>query len=143
MAFHSSATNLVNGDTNSAYDIFVHDRETGKTTRVSVRTNGVQGDGNSYYPSISSDGRYVAFYSYATNLVNGDTNDVYDIFVHDRQTGETRRVSVRTNGVQGDGNSAYPSISGGRYVAYESEATNLVNKDTNGFSDIFVTELSI
>ena len=139
VAFESLASNLVNKDTNSAYDIFVHDRETGETRRVSVRTNGKQGDGGSCNPSISSDGRYVAFYSIATNLVNKDTNGVYDIFLHDRETGKTRRVSIRTNGVQGDSDSYYPSISSdGRYVAFESIATNLVNGDTNGVSDIFV-----
>ena len=143
VAFESYAANLVNGDTNGASDIFIHDRQTGETRRVSVRTNGAQGDGNSYYPSISSDGRYVAFYSYATNLANGDTNGASDVFVHDRQTGETRRVSVRTNGKQGDYYSYYPSISSdGRYVAFDSLATNLVNKDTNGARDIFVAELS-
>ena len=143
VSFYSNAKNLVNGDTNDRSDIFVHDRETGKTTRVSVRTNGVQGDSRSYHPSISSDGRYVAFDSIASNLVNKDTNGYWDIFVHDRETGKTTRVSVRTNGVQGDGGSNFPSISSdGRYVAFYSYATNLVNGDTNGVSDTFVTELS-
>ena len=139
VAFYSRATNLVNKDTNGKRDVFVHDRQTGKTTRVSVRTNGVQGDGDSYSSAISSDGRYVTFESYATNLVNKDTNGAYDIFVHDRQTGKTKRVSVRTNGVQGDNDSCEPSISSdGRYVAFDSFATNLVNRDTNGAYDIFV-----
>ena len=144
VAFYSGATNLVNGDTNGVYDIFVHDRETGKTSRVSVDTNGKQANDYSEFPSISLDGSYVAFHSAATNLVNKDTNGVYDIFVHERQTGEIGRVSVRTNGVQGDDNSFYPSISSdGMYVAFQSSATNLVNGDTNGKVDIFVTELNI
>ena len=144
VAFESLATNLVNKDTNLAYDIFVHDRETGETRRVSVRTNGKQGDNHSHDPSISSDGRYVAFRSWATNLVNNDTNVKCDIFVHDRETGETRRVSVRTNGKQGDGSSYDSSISSdGHYVAFYSFAPNLVNGDTNGVRDIFVAEIDI
>ncbi len=139
MAFESGATNLVSGDTNGKTDVFVHDRQTGQTTRVSVRSDGTQGNGNSEEPFISTDGRYVAFDSEATNLVSGDTNGTWDVFVHDRQTGQTTRVSVRSNGTQGNGASGLPSIStDGRYVAFESGATNLVSGDTNGKTDIFV-----
>jgi Tol biopolymer transport system component len=139
VAFHSSATNLVAGDTNGAWDVFVHDTVTGETTRVSVDSSGKQGDGVSYNPSISSDGRFVAFRSYATNLVAGDTNGAWDVFVHDTVTGETSRVSVDSSGNQGDGHSASTSISSdGRYVAFDSEASNLVAGDTNGAADIFV-----
>ena len=74
MAFYSVATNLVSGDTNGADDIFVHDRQTGTTERVSVATGGTEATGDSYTPAISADGRFVAFYSDATNLVSGDTN---------------------------------------------------------------------
>ncbi|MFN8487764.1 MAG: Ig-like domain-containing protein [Caldilineaceae bacterium] len=141
VAFDSSASNLVSGDTNGVSDIFVHDRQTGETSRVSVATNGAQSDNRSYYASISADGRYVAFESSAGNLVSGDTNGWDDIFVHDRQTGETSRVSVATNGTQGDYLSAWPSISAdGRYVAFLSRASNLVSGDTNGASDIFVRD---
>jgi hypothetical protein len=143
VAFQSGASNLVSGDTNSTDDIFVHDRQTGATTRVSVRSNGAQVNGGSSSPAISGDGRFVAFYSEASNLLNGDTNGCGDIFVHDRQTGQTTRVSVSSSGVEE--NAPPPddyfvvSISGdGRYVAFYSDATNLVNGDTNGETDIFV-----
>jgi Tol biopolymer transport system component len=139
VAFTSGSTNLVNGDTNGRDDVFVRDRQTGQTTRVSIKTGGEQGNGQSNSPSISADGRYVAFASVATNLVAGDTNTFSDIFVHDRQTGQTTRVSVKTGGEQGSGNSENPSISAdGRYVTFESTATNLADGDTNGLRDIFV-----
>ncbi|MDD1720003.1 MAG: hypothetical protein LUQ25_08090 [Methanoregulaceae archaeon] len=139
VAFESAATNLVAGDTNGAWDVFVHDRQTGATTRVSVRSNGNQGNDDSYDPSISADGRFLAFYSGAANLVAGDTNGVYDVFVHDRDTGATKRISVRSNGNQGDSYSVRPAISSnGRYVAFDSGATNLVAGDTNEEYDVFL-----
>jgi Tol biopolymer transport system component len=139
VAFESHATNLVSGDTNSRHDVFVHDRETGETTRVSVASDGTQGDSASYRPSISAGGRYVAFYSHATNLVASDDNGASDVFVHDRQTGETRRVSLISDGTQGDGGSYAPSISAfGDYVAFDSDATNLVQGDTNNLKDVFL-----
>jgi hypothetical protein len=139
VAFQSSASNLVAGDTNLAYDVFVHDRTTGATTRVSVATDGTQGNSNSAYPNPSADGRFVAFVSLASNLVAGDTNGVEDIFVHDRTTGATTRVSVATDGSQGNGYSAGSHISAdGRFVAFDSRASNLVAGDTNGTSDVFV-----
>jgi Tol biopolymer transport system component len=140
VAFASYASNLVPGDTNGVMDVFVHDRLTGQTTRVSVASDGTQGNGESRYPSISADGRYVAFMSYASNLVPGDTNGKADVFVHDRLTGQTTRVSVASDGTQGNGDSwGWPSISAdGRYVAFESSASNLVPGDTNGRADIFV-----
>jgi len=139
VAFRSAANNLVPGDTNSWPDIFVHDRQTGQTSRVSLATDGMQGNGDSNWPSISDDGRYVAFYSEASNLTLDDTNDVEDVFVHDRQTGETSRISVATDGTQGNSLSGDPSISAdGRYVAFASLASNLTPGDTNGEPDIFV-----
>jgi len=141
VAFCSSASNLVPGDTNDREDVFVHDRLTGTTERVSVSSDGEEGNGDSgtFRPSISADGRYVAFVSCASNLVPGDTNWAWDIFVHDRLTGVTERVSVSSAGEQGDGDSGYPSISAeGRYVAFESGAYNLVPGDTNWTCDIFV-----
>jgi Tol biopolymer transport system component len=139
VAFESGATNLVEGDTNVTEDIFVRDRQTGDTTRVSVASDDTQGDGESYSPSISADGRYVAFDSEATNLVAGDTNGTVDVFVRDRQTGDTTRASVASGGTQGDGGSYFPSISAlGDYVAFASEATNLVEGDSNGWPDVFV-----
>ncbi len=141
VAFYSIASNLVPGDTNGTWDVFVHDTVSGVTTRVSVDSNGVQGnDYSGATPSITADGRYVAFWSLATNLVSGDTNGYGDVFVHDRLSSTTTRVSVDSNGVQGDLNSTTPSISSdGRYVAFQSYATNLAPGDTNpGFSDVFV-----
>ncbi|MEW6741770.1 MAG: calcium-binding protein [Planctomycetota bacterium] len=139
VAFDSAASNLVPGDTNSTYDVFVHDRQTGQTTCVSVDSSGVQGNASSSFPSISADGRCVAFYSWAWNLVPGDTNWKFDVFAHDRQTGQTSRVSVDSSGVQGNNESMYPSISAdGRYVAFGSSASNLVPGDTNGSADTFL-----
>jgi Tol biopolymer transport system component len=144
VAFESGASNLVSGDTNGWSDIFVKDTVSGTTTRVSVDSNGVQGNQSSDLPSISADGRHVAFQSYATNLVAGDTNGpgIYDVFVHDMVDSSTVRVSVDSNGLEGNGVSGGPSISGdGRYVAFWSQATNLVPGDTNGFRDIFVHDI--
>ena len=139
VAFYSSASNLVPDDTNLTGDIFVHDRDTGITTRVSVASGGAQANDESWYPAISGDGRYVAFISNASNLVPDDTNLVQDIFVHDINTGSTTRVSVATSGAQATGASWYPSITTeGRYVAFSSYASNLVTGDANGFQDIFV-----
>jgi WD40 repeat protein len=142
VAFSSSADNLVEDDTNGVQDVFVHDRVTGETTRVSVASDGTQANGACATIgcwcirsglSISADGRYVAFHSDATNLVEGDTNGFTDIFVHDRLTGETTVVSVSSDGTQGNGGSSIPSISAdGRYVAFRSDATNLVKGVTNG-----------
>lgn len=137
--FSSSANNLVSGDTNVRPDVFVYDRQTGQTTRVSVASNGAQGNEGSISPSISADGRYVAFTSYASNLVNGDTNGYPDVFVYDWQTGQTTRVSVSSNGTQGNWTSNDPSISSdGRYVIFGSVARNLVSGDTNNYWDVFV-----
>jgi ribosomal protein L14 len=110
------------------------------TRRVSVGTDGTQGNGDSSSPSISADGRYVAFRSNASNLVSGDTNgNTGDIFVYDTVANTTRRVSVDDNGTQGNSFSYSPSISAdGRYVAFDSDASNLVSGDTNNTSDIFV-----
>jgi tricorn protease-like protein len=141
VGFETSASNLVPGDTNGLEDVFVHDRQTGQTTRVSVDSGGVQGDNGSANASISSDGRFVAFASDASNLVPGDTNGLEDVFVHDRQTGQTTRVSVDSGGVQGNSGSGYPFISSdGRFVAFETSASNLVPGDTNGWSDVFVND---
>src|SRR5438132_1692287 len=146
VAFDSAATDLVAGDTNGVSDVFVHDRQTGTTERVSVASDGTQGNNASSYPALSADGRFVAFDSDATNLVAGDTNGATDVFVHDRQTGATERVSVTSGGgTQGNGNSggffAFPALSAdGRFVAFQSDATNLVTGDTNGATDVFVQD---
>jgi Tol biopolymer transport system component len=143
VAFLSFASNLVPGDTNATIDVFVRDRQTDTTTRVSLATDGTQGNSASGWPSISADGRYVAFQSAASNLVPGDTNGVSDVFVRDRQTDTTTRVNLATDGTQGNGDIIYPSISAdGRYVAFESSASNLVPGDTNGVEDVFVATLA-
>jgi hypothetical protein len=139
VAFDSEADNLVPGDTNWRWDVFVHDRQTGLTERVSVDSSGAQGSNTSKRPSISADARYVAFESSADNLVTGDTNGTKDIFVHDRQTGVTERVSVDSSGAQGNHSSSYPFISAdARYVAFDSYAKNLVLGDFNNYGDVFV-----
>jgi archaellum component FlaF (FlaF/FlaG flagellin family) len=116
----------------------------GTTTRVSIASDGTQGNGVSWNTSISADGRYVAFHSTADNPIPGDTNGYSDVFVHDQQTGQTQRVSVASNGTQGNGNSHSPSISAdGRYVAFVSAADNLVPGDTNDVSDVFVHERAV
>jgi len=143
VAFVSSDTNLVIGDTNNTYDVFVRDRQYGKTIRVSVGTDGSQANGPSYTPTISGDGRFVAFASSASNLVAGDSNDEIDIFVHDRLTGVTTRDNVDSSGNQVSGNRfgihLEPVISkNGRYVAFASSASNLVDNDTNDELDVFV-----
>lgn len=140
VVFESAASNLVPNDTNNAYDIFIHDRQTRQTRRVSVSSTGVQGNGNSRFPAISSDGRYVAFASNASNFVAGDVGISWDIFVHDTLTGETRCVSRSNTGALGNNHSSgRPAISGdGRFVAFSSSASNLVPGDTNNVDDIFV-----
>jgi len=140
VTFGSAASNLVAGDTNGTLDIFVRDRQSGTTERVSVDSVGAQAnDGTDDAPAISTDGRFVAFASWASNLVAGDTNARVDVFVRDLQNGTTERVSVDSTGGQGNAASGRPSISAdGRFVAYESDASNLVIGDTNGSSDVFV-----
>jgi hypothetical protein len=142
----SSDYHLVPTDTNGVRDVFVHDRQTGETTRVSVDSAGNQGNADSLGPGISADGRYVAFQSSASNLVPADGNGILDIFVHDRQTGETTRASVGSGGNEAnrasgwaDFPSSMPVISAdGRYIAFTSSASNLVPGDTNNCGDVFV-----
>jgi Tol biopolymer transport system component len=139
VAFMSEATNLVTGDFNGGPDVFVHDRVTGATEAVSVDAKGKVGDNWSRVPSISADGRFVAFDSSATNLVTDDSNNVYDVFVRDRQARETTLVSRAVNGTLSDGVSYNAAISGdGSDVAFYSSGANLVAGDTNGYSDVFV-----
>jgi len=142
VAFTSDASNLVSNDTNGVTDVFVRDRQAGVTTRVSIGSSGGQANNFSDFPlSISSDGRFVAFNSDASNLVGNDMNDVTDIFVHDNQTGVTERVSIAGDGTQSNATSFVPSISAnGLYVVFTSRATNLVSSDTNNKSDVFVRD---
>ena len=139
VAFDSWADNLVSGDNNDYRDVFVLERQTGTVARVSIDSNGNEGNGISTEPSVSADGRYVVFYSLADNLVPNDTNAAPDVFVVERQTGTVVRISVDSDGNEGNGSSFVPSISAdGRYIAFHSSADNLVSGDTNGVADVFV-----
>jgi len=142
IAFDSGATNEVSGDANGLFDVFVYDRQSGVTILVSVDSSGTQENADSMGPVISGDGRYIAFPSAATNLVSNDTNGMQDVFVHDRLTGITERVSIASDGAQGNaGTSSDLSISSdGRIVVFTSSASNLVSGDTNGQKDVFVRD---
>ncbi|HEV8112360.1 MAG TPA: hypothetical protein VGR31_06260 [Planctomycetota bacterium] len=142
VVFVTDAPNLVVGDTNQKADVFIHDRRAGTTERVSVDSSGVQCDGDCYYPRVSADGRFIVFSSWAGNLVSGDSNNMLDVFVRDRQSGSTERASIGAGGVEGDNGSASgqePSADG-RYVAFSSFATNLVPDDLNARDDVFLRD---
>ena len=142
VAFQSDASNFMPEDDNHTTDIFVHDRETNATQIVSVSSKGKQGNSTSSEPVTSADGRYIAFHSYATNLVSKDTNKRVDVFLHDLETGETTRVSVKGKNIQAKGASFGAAIStDGGYIAFTSEATNLVTGDKNKKTDVFVRDL--
>ncbi|MGR8932828.1 MAG: calcium-binding protein [Gammaproteobacteria bacterium] len=149
VAYTSSASNLVNPDTNGKADIFLYDRVLDYTRRISVENLTLnQADGHSSNPAISADGRYIAFNSYATNLLGSgqDTNGVSDTFVYDRVKFTTQLVSVDSSGNQANGPSGVysgvVSISAdGRFVAFDSDASNLIANDTNGLTDVFVRDL--
>jgi Tol biopolymer transport system component len=146
VVFDSFASNLVTGDTNGYPDIFVPDRVAGTTERLSVSSTGEEASGGwCEQPSVSADGSFVAFASHADNLVPGDTNGHEDVFVRDRLTQTTERVSISTAGDQGTGagipDSWQPSISAdGQVVAFMSFAENLVPGDTNNDGDVFVRD---
>lgn len=139
VAFTSAAADLVADDANGSSDVFTWDRSSGLVRRVSVATGGVEAGGASSAPTVSADGRFVAFTSTAPDLVVGDTNGVADVFVHDRTVGTTTRVSTTSGGVQVAGASTEPSISAtGDWIAFTSTATTLVSGDGNGVADVFV-----
>ena len=144
VAFYSYADNLVPGDTNGQPDIFVKDLTTGAITLVSTSASGVQGDSLSYQPVFSPDGTKLAFASASDNLVPGDTNQAYDIFVKDLTTGAITRVSTTAGGAQADGfQTTNPVFSpDGTKVAFYSDADNLVPGDTDHLRDIFVKDLT-
>jgi uncharacterized delta-60 repeat protein len=142
VVFESGATNLIAGDSNGFYDLFVKDMQTGALTCVSMTAGGVLANGANPQGGISADGRYVVFESEATNLVAGDTNWSGDIFRKDLQTGDVVRVSTTAGGGESNGWSESVSVSAdGRYVAFRSSATNLVANDTNSVSDIFLKDI--
>lgn len=142
VVFESSTENLVTGDNNGKVDIFVKDRVSGITERISVASGGTQANGSSRYASISRDGRYVTFLSDATNLVAGDANGHTDAFRRDRSTGQTIRVSVAANGAQNPLPSRSPAISGdGQHVVFESHGSTLTGVATKSWSQVFVRDL--
>jgi hypothetical protein len=141
IVYHSEATNLVPNDANNAWDVFFYDHIAGAIEHISVSSAGAQANATSIFPDISGGGRFVVFYSQATNLVPNDTNGVDDIFLHDRLTDTTERISVSSSGLQSNGPSIFPDISAdGRFIVYESDADNLVPNDTNNATDIFLND---
>ncbi len=150
VAFASAASNLVSGDTNGAADIFVRDRQASTTTRVSVDSAGAQSNADSFLPTMTPDGRFIAYGSLSSNLVENDTNGVADVFVHDRDTGLTTRMSLDGSDFQGNGHSSEGDAgfegpvmsSDGLIVSFASFASNLVPGDTNAVWDIFVRDRS-
>ncbi|MFG0247925.1 MAG: SdrD B-like domain-containing protein, partial [Phycisphaeraceae bacterium JB051] len=127
VTFWSTKSNLVADDTNEIPDVFVHDRQTGQTRLVSLSNEGVQANNAGYDPVISPDGRYVAFYSSANNLVTDDTGYTADIFVYDLQSDQIKRITVNAQGDQANRSSYSPTFSAdGRYVAFHTQATNLL-----------------
>ncbi len=142
VAFESLATNLVANDTNGVLDVFVRDRTDPVTERASQSALGAQAAVESEFPSISGNGRWVAFSSLATNLVVGDANGLEDVFVRDRTTGEVILASVANDGSQANSGSSFGELSGGGgSISYISRATNLVPVDTNNSEDVFVRDL--
>ncbi len=142
--FESSASDLVDGDTNNATDVFVRDLVNARTLLVSANTNGVPGNGVSRSPAMTPDGKYVAFVSSASNLIRDDTNRIADIFVRDLQAQLTALVSVgaaSTNrSIPGSGSSEAPLISAdGRYIAFYSTATNLV-RGVRSLGEIYIRD---
>jgi Tol biopolymer transport system component len=144
VVFTSWATNLVAGDTNGFLDVFVRDRSTGVNERISLDAGGGESDEISLGGAISADGRFIAFWSLADDLVAGDTNLSFDVFRRDRALGTTERVSVDSSGAEGDATSWAPSLSAdGKQIAFTSDATNLVAGDTNGAGDCFLRDLEV
>jgi len=145
VAFNTSATTLVAGDTNAQLDVYLRDRVSSMTVRLSMGAGGVQGDGPSFGTTMSPDARFVTFASWATNLVPGDTNATRDVFLLDRASGQLERVSVSTVGAQGDGMSGGGQLlsyvtADGRFVVFASDATTLVPGDVNGATDVFLRD---
>lgn len=142
VTFGSGANNLVLEDTNDLNDIFVSTLTSGVIERVSVGAGGVEGNGHNTQSDLSADGRFVVFSSASTNLVEGDTNGVVDIFVYDRLVHQTTRVSLSTTGDQGNLTAdSDPSIShDGSMITFASAASNLVPGDTNNLLDVFVRQ---
>ena len=139
VAFSDNAPNLVKDKRSYFYDVYVRDRVRGETTRVSLSSAGREGNDDSAFPSISANGRFVAFESPAPDLVKGDRNQAVDVFLRDRKRGQTTLLSVSSEGEQGNSESSFPAISAnGRFVAFSSLASNLVGGDRHNTADTFV-----
>ena len=143
VAYSSEADNLVGGDTNAFRDIFVRDLATATNWLISVGPGGGGANGTSYEPSISGDGRYVAYTSSATNLVAGDANKATDVLVCDRETGITSLASVKSTGAGTANKASYsPSLSSdGRWLLFRSQATDLVAGSFSGADNLFLRDL--
>ena len=146
ITFESTSSNLEDTELSNLHKVFLHDTETSSTILVSKHSDGTPPDDGgppysiqgSRHPDISSDGRYITFWSDTTDLVDGDTNGHADVFVNDTQTGITELVSVSSDGTQGDGHSSTVSISSdGRYISFGSAASTLVTGDNNNVGDLF------
>jgi hypothetical protein len=144
VAFTSDSTDLTRQAASGARDVFVRDMQTGKTRIVSLKQDGTAAGGASNGPAISANGRFVAFSSFASDIVPGDTNDDFDIFLRDRKLGQTTRVSVDSSGAEAVGGSSEEAAisNNGQRIAFASNATNLVANDTNGVKDVFVHDTS-
>jgi Tol biopolymer transport system component len=139
VAFMSTATNLVPGDTNGFMDVFVRNVSAGSTVRASVAPSGGQADGPSYNPSLSADGVMVAFDTTATNLGGAKSLGYSDVYVRDLSNGTTVRASVSVGGSEGNGDSLFPVLSGdGAWVAFYTGANNLLEVDVNGRFDVVI-----
>jgi hypothetical protein len=140
IVYDSVATNLVAVDDNVWSDIFLYEQNTATTTKISISNNNTPGNARSERPRLSADGTYAIYYSYADNLVSGDTNGEPDIFGIDLETFAVSRLSVGTNGTQANlgARAEYALSPDGRYVVFASDSTNLVANDTNNTTDIFL-----
>ncbi|HEY6814075.1 MAG TPA: ELWxxDGT repeat protein, partial [Croceibacterium sp.] len=142
VVFASAADNLVAGDANGSMDVFVRDLLDGTTTRYSTSTSGVEGNNDSYQPTLSPDGTLLVFSSTSSDLVADDTNNADDLFLKDLGTGVTTRV-VAENGDEPDSSSPQASFSpDGTKLLFVSSASNLVAGDTNGVDDVFVLTIA-
>ncbi len=141
--FASSATNLITGDTNNSSDVFLKDLKTGTVTRLSTDNTGIESNGNSLAPQLSSDGSRVIFVSDSSSLVSDDTNSKQDVFMKNIATQELIRLSVTDTGAQANG-ASYEAVfsSDGTKVLFASDASNLVSGDTNGVRDLFIKDLT-
>lgn len=141
VVFQSVANNLVTGDVFFSYDVYLHDTQTGATTKINLGPGGTHVGGGNGWPRLSANGRYITYHSNASGLVAGDSNNEWDIFLSDITQGTTERISVNSSGGDGNGSCNGPVVSDdGRYVAFESSSSNLVAGDTNGYYDLFVRD---